>query len=201
MIFLGDVARRMRAQVHPGNEGRGEGKTTMEVRCYHCSNTQTVEDKIFGDHEKVDVPCSSCGKSFQIINPKVATFRSQATRKTVPSITSELSVDGLTLSLPPNQEISLKVLEGQEKGTVYTMHKPRITIGRANSDVIINDMLSSRIHCAVEVSAHTVLLRDLESTNGTLIEGVPIQTALLTNGSVFQIGSHSFQLVITSKAT
>ena len=172
----------------------------MEVRCYHCSKLQTVEDGIFGKHEKVDVPCSSCGKTFQIINPKVATFHAQATRKTVPSITSELSVEGLPLSLPPNLEISLKVLEGQEKGTIYLMHKPRITIGRANSDVLINDMLSSRIHCAVEVSDQTVLLRDLESTNGTLVMGEPIQTALLTNGSVFQIGAHSFQLVITSKA-
>jgi hypothetical protein len=173
----------------------------MEVRCYHCSNPQTVEDGIFGGHERVNVPCSSCGKSFQIINPKLATFHSQATRRTVPSITSELSVEGLPLSLPPNQEISLKVLEGQEKGTIYPMHKPRITIGRANSDVIINDMLSSRIHCAIEVSDQTVLLRDLDSTNGTLVLGEPIRTAMLTNGSVFQIGAHSFQLVITSKAT
>lgn len=173
----------------------------MEVRCYRCLNLQTVEDDIFGEHEKVEVPCTSCGKMFQIINPKLATFRPQTTRRTVPSITSELSVDGLPLNLPPNQEICLKVIEGSEKGTIYPMHKPRITIGRANSDVIINDMLSSRIHCAIEVSGHSILLRDLESTNGTLVEGSPIQTVLLANGSVFQIGAHFFQLVVTSKAT
>jgi pSer/pThr/pTyr-binding forkhead associated (FHA) protein len=173
----------------------------MDARCYHCLSTQTVEDDIFGEHEKVSLPCSSCGKEFQIINPKMATFRSQATRRTVPSITSEISVEGIPLSLPPNQEISLKVIEGTEKGTIYPMHKPRITIGRANSDVIINDMLSSRIHCAVEVSEKTVLLRDLESTNGTMVEGEPIQTAVLQNGSVFQIGAHFFELVVTPKGT
>lgn len=173
----------------------------MDARCYHCLNTQTVEDNIFGEHEKVSLACSSCGKEFQIINPRMATFRSQTTRRTVPSITSEISVEGIPLTLPPNQEISLKVIEGTEKGTIYPMHKPRITIGRANSDIIINDMLSSRIHCAVEVSEKTVLLRDLESTNGTLVEGEPIQTALLQNGSVFQIGGHFFQLVVTPKGT
>jgi len=172
----------------------------MEVRCYHCLSMQTVEDNIFGESEKVNVPCSSCGKAFQIINPRLATFRSQTTRKTVPSITSEFSVEGLPLNLPDNQEISLKVLEGHEKGTVYPVNKPRITIGRANSDVIINDMLSSRIHCAVEVSDRTILLRDLESTNGTLVEDARIQTALLSNGSVFKIGGHSFQVVIIPKA-
>ena len=172
----------------------------MEARCYHCLNTQVVEDDIFEEREKVSVTCSSCGKTFQIINPKLATFKSQTTRKTVPSITSEISVDGIPLSLPDDQDISLKVLEGHEKGTVYAMQKPRMTIGRANSDVNINDMLSSRIHCAIEVSDKTVLLRDLESTNGTLVGGEPIQTVLLTDGSVFQVGAHSFQLMITPKA-
>jgi Inner membrane component of T3SS, cytoplasmic domain len=201
VIGLGDAASPAPARAGPGIAGWEEANTRMDARCYHCLSTQTVEEDIFRDREKVEVLCASCGKTFQIINPKMATFRPQTTRRTVPSITSEISVEGLPLNLPSNQEISLKVLEGHEKGTIYPMLKPRITIGRANSDVIINDMLSSRIHCAVEVSDQTVLLRDLESTNGTLIEGAPIKTALLQNGSVFQIGAHSFQLVITPKAT
>src|SRR5690349_24383663 len=95
-----------------GLKAGGEAKTPMDARCYHCLSTQTVEDDVFGEHEKANVTCSSCGKEFQIINPRMATFRSQATRKTVPSITSEISVEGIPLSLPPDQEISLKVLEG-----------------------------------------------------------------------------------------
>ncbi len=173
----------------------------MEVRCYHCTKVQTVGDDVFGNHEKISLPCTACGKNFQIINPKLATFRAQTTRKTVPTITSELSVDGLPLSLPENQEISLNVLEGQEKGTVYPVHKPRITIGRANSDVIVNDLLSSRVHCSIEVSDQMIVLRDLESTNGTFVNDQPIKTVMLENGSTFRIGAHSFQLVITPKGT
>lgn len=171
----------------------------MEVRCYHCLGSQTVRDDIFGIHEKINISCSSCGKTFQVINPKLATFRSEVTRRTVPSITSELSIDGFPLRLPADQEISLKVLDGQEKGTVYPVFKPRITIGRANSDVIVNDLLSSRVHCSIEVCNRTIVLRDLESTNGTFVNDEPIQTAKLENGSTFRIGAHSFQVVVTPK--
>ena len=171
----------------------------MEARCYHCASVQTVGDDIFGNHEKVSVPCSACGKTFQVINPKLATFHSEVTRQTVPIITSELSVDGLPLSLPEDHEISLKVVEGQEIGTVYPVYKPRITIGRANSDVIVNDLMSSRVHCSIEVCNQTIVLRDLESTNGTFVNDEPIQTAKLENGSTFRIGAHSFQVLVTPK--
>jgi pSer/pThr/pTyr-binding forkhead associated (FHA) protein len=173
----------------------------MEVRCHHCGQVQAVGEDIFGNHEEASLPCSSCGKTFQIISPKLASFHAEATRKAVPAITSGISIDGLSLNLPENQEIYLRVLEGREKGTVYPVTKPRITIGRANSDVIIHDALSSRVHCSIEIMGPTVLLRDLESTNGTLVNGQRIQTATLSNGSTFRIGGHSFQLVIIPKGT
>lgn len=173
----------------------------MEARCHHCGQTQTIADSIFGKHERVDLVCAGCGKGFKAINPKLATFHAETTRKTVPTISSEVSVDGNLLSLPENENISLKVLEGNEKGTLYPVTKPRVTIGRTNSDIIIDDRLSSRVHCSLEVSGHAVLLRDLESTNGTFVADRPIKTAALVDGSIFRIGEHSFQLVITPKET
>ncbi|MHB8655501.1 MAG: FHA domain-containing protein [Terriglobia bacterium] len=173
----------------------------MEVRCHHCGQVQAVGEDVFGNREEASVPCSSCGKTFQIISPKLASFHADATRRAVPAITSGISMDGLSLNLPENQELYLRVIEGREKGTVYPVTKPRITIGRANSDVIINDALSSRIHSSLEVMGSTVLLRDLESTNGTLVNGQRIQTVTLSNGSIFKIGGHSFQLVIIPKGT
>lgn len=184
-----------------GSEPERRGKVLMEVRCHHCGQGQAVEEGIFGNHEEASLPCSSCGKTFQVISPKLASFHADATRRAVPAITSGISIDGLSLNLPEDQEIYLRVLEGREKRTVYPVTKPRITIGRANSDVIINDALSSRVHCSLEIMGPTVLLRDLESTNGTLVNGQRIQTVTLSNGSIFRIGGHSFQLVITPKGT
>lgn len=173
----------------------------MEVRCHHCGQVQAVGESIFGNHEEASLPCSSCGKTFRIVSPKLASFHADPTRKAVQAITPGISIDGLTLKLPENQEIYLRVLGGREKGTVYPVTKPRITIGRAHSDVIINDALSSRIHSSLEIMGPTVLLRDLESTNGTFVNEQRIQTITLSNGSIFRIGGHSFQLVIIPKET
>jgi pSer/pThr/pTyr-binding forkhead associated (FHA) protein len=92
--------------------------------------------------------------------------------------------------------LSLKVLEGEEKGTVYPVNKPRFLIGRTNGDVNLNDSLISRVHCALEISADGILLKDLESTNRTFVDEKAIETAALTNGSTFRVGGHVLQLVI-----
>lgn len=159
----------------------------------------TVTDDPFGNREKADVTCPACGGTSRIVNPKLATFRLDTTKKKVSPLTSEVGSDGRPLSLPEDHEISLKVLEGQEKGTVYSVAKPRVTIGRVNADIVVNDPLISRVHCVLEIGEDGVLLRDLGSTNGTMVEGQRIQTAFLSSGSTFRVGRHILQLTITPK--
>jgi pSer/pThr/pTyr-binding forkhead associated (FHA) protein len=172
----------------------------VEIRCHHCGHAFQVTGDIFVvNRERADIICPACKGSVQVVNPKLATFRAGTTNKKVSSITSAVTDDGRLLHLPEDEEISLKVLEGQEKGTVYPVAKPRITIGRGNADITVSDRVVSRVHCALEISDEGVLLRDLESTNGTLVDDRPIQTAPLSHGSTFRIGSHLFQLVITPK--
>lgn len=171
----------------------------MEVRCHHCGHVFPTPEEAFGAEERIEVSCPACREALQIVNPKLTTLSVDRTRKKVPQIISQISPEGRLLLIPQNMEISLKVLEGEEKGTVYPVNKPRFLIGRANSDVVINDARVSRIHCALEVSAEGVELRDLDSTNGTFVEEKAIQTASLSNGSTFRIGSHLFQLIITNK--
>jgi uncharacterized protein YbaR (Trm112 family) len=174
----------------------------VEVRCYHCGHEFQVTDNIFApSRDRAEVVCPACKGSLQVVNPKLATFRAGRTNKKVSPITSAVTDDGRFLQLPTDREIALKALEGEEKGTVYPVTKPRVTIGRANADITVNDRMVSRIHCALEISEAGVLLRDLESTNGTLVDGRPVQTALLSHGSTFRIGSHLFQLVITPKGS
>lgn len=171
----------------------------MEVRCPQCGHIQPVAEQNFKHEESISQTCSSCGKPFAVVNPKVATLRPETTRDNTPPISSAVGIDGRALTLPGDHSISLKVLEGREKGTVYPVTKPRMTIGRENADVIVDDKLSSRVHCELEISGKTVTLRDLDSTNGTFVEGKPVKTAELSGNSIFKIGGHAFQLVITPK--
>jgi hypothetical protein len=171
----------------------------VEVRCHHCGNVFQLTGDVFGKREKADLTCPACKRSLPIVNPKLATFRAESTHKKVSSVTSVVTDDGRLLHLPEDKEISVKALEGEEKGTVYPVTKPRITIGRAKADITVNDRMVSRVHCALEISDEGVLLRDLESTNGTLVGDRRIQTAPLSSGSTFRIGNHLLQLVIAPK--
>ena len=171
----------------------------MEVRCPHCASVQSISEDVFAIGEKVDVACLACGKTFRVVSPKVATLRIDTTRPSVPSVNFEYTEDGRLLALPQDKEISLKVLEGNEVGTVFSVAKPRITIGRSNADITINDRVVSRLHCALEISEDSVLLRDLGSTNGTIVGNQLVETATLTSGSTFRVGTHIFQLLITPK--
>jgi hypothetical protein len=149
--------------------------------------------------ENVDVSCLVCGQTYRVVNPALATLRIDTARESVPTVCVEYSEDGRLLALPQDKKISLRLLEGNEAGTVFAVAKPRLTIGRANADIIINDRVVSRLHCALEISEDSVVLRDLGSTNGTIVGNQLVQTATLTSGSTFRIGTHVFQLLIAPK--
>lgn len=70
------------------------------------------------------------------------------------------------------------------------------TIGRAGAaDFCLDVPLVSRLHCRVEVGAGgAVEIVDLDSTNGTWIDGERISRALLRPGSVLRVGRVEFTL-------
>jgi pSer/pThr/pTyr-binding forkhead associated (FHA) protein len=64
------------------------------------------------------------------------------------------------------------------------------TIGRATgADFIVDAALVSRVHCRVTaLDDGTLEVRDLDSTNGTFVNGRRIDTARLASGDRMQVG-------------
>jgi ABC transport system ATP-binding/permease protein len=64
------------------------------------------------------------------------------------------------------------------------------TIGRATgADFILDEALVSRVHCRLKVLPDGQLeVSDLESTNGTYVNGQRIERALLVPGDRLQVG-------------
>ena len=64
------------------------------------------------------------------------------------------------------------------------------TIGRATgADFVVDAALISRVHCRLTALAGGELeVRDLESTNGTYVNGERIETARLAPGDRLQVG-------------
>jgi pSer/pThr/pTyr-binding forkhead associated (FHA) protein len=83
------------------------------------------------------------------------------------------------LGVEPENALTFRLLPGHVK-----------TAGRSpRSDFVINAPLVSRLHCRLTVSVEgTVEVRDLDSTNGTWINGERVQHAMLADGAVLKIG-------------
>jgi DNA-binding NtrC family response regulator len=65
-----------------------------------------------------------------------------------------------------------------------------VTIGTArDNDLQIEDDHASRRHCVIEPHERRVVVRDLESTNGTLLNGVRVSQAELRPGTLLTLGS------------
>lgn len=71
-----------------------------------------------------------------------------------------------------------------------------VTIGRdAKCDVTISDGKASSTHAVIEITGSgKVQLRDLGSTNGTLMNGTKVDADLMVVGDVVMIGEHRFML-------
>ena len=171
----------------------------MNVQCHACGKVQPVADDVFGNQEVYWLNCAACGQALRVVSPKLRTLRMETTAQVASPITAELSPEGRELRLPEGQHLSLKVVEGEEKGTVFPMSKARMLIGRGNADITLNDPTASRLHCAVEVSNQQVFLRDLSSSNGTFVNDQPVVVAPLREGSTFRVGMHVLQLLINPR--
>ena len=68
------------------------------------------------------------------------------------------------------------------------------TVGRANrSDFVLDAALVSRVHCRVTALAGGELeIKDLESTNGTYVNGERVETARLAPGDRLLVGRVEF---------
>ena len=72
--------------------------------------------------------------------------------------------------------ISIQVLEGLERGRFYHDLLPPVTIGREEENTIrLNDERVSRFHAKLQEDVGRIILTDLDSTNGTRVNGRTVQ--------------------------
>ena len=82
------------------------------------------------------------------------------------------------------------VSEGEPEKTFRLLAGGVRTVGRAvGADFIVDAPLVSRVHCRLTVLPGGDLeVRDLQSTNGTFVNGQRVETARLASGDRLQVG-------------
>jgi pSer/pThr/pTyr-binding forkhead associated (FHA) protein len=69
------------------------------------------------------------------------------------------------------------------------------TIGRATgADFIVDAGMVSRVHCRLTATPSTVEVMDLDSTNGTYVNGLRVERASLKGGDELGIGRVTFRV-------
>ncbi len=89
----------------------------------------------------------------------------------------------------------LLITNGVQQGRVLRL-KPGVNrIGRSASNHLqIPDPSVSSNHCEVVLSENSVLVRDLNSTNGTFVDGEQVQEATIRLGQLLQLGNIEMRL-------
>jgi hypothetical protein len=178
----------------------------MNAVCSSCGAQHSLPAAQLAGRSRVHFRCAKCGKSTiveiapgpdvtQVLSPLPEFARSAGT----PRQARRGDDEEVGLRLPSGKSITLSVIEGPGRGMVHSVEKPRIVIGRADADVVINDNAISRWHCAIEIKDDVIRLRDLESTNGTYFAEERVRVTKLNHSSVFRIGGSIVMMNVTPK--
>lgn len=85
--------------------------------------------------------------------------------------------------------ITFQVLEGVDKGRIFRDLPTPVTIGREEGNILrLNDERISRFHAKVQVDSEDFIITDLESTNGTRVNGTVVQIRRLRFGDRVAVG-------------
>lgn len=168
------------------------------IKCPHCgAENDTRKQRSAGDRV---VKCAAC--DFVIVTPEQVAHiirdetGEEGARPTPDSdgprtdISSRVHLPDLPVAPaePVARTLLLTATAGPDAGKEWRLGKPLAFIGRRNADVILTDTEVSRQHAVIELHGESFVIKDLESTNGTLLDGVKVKEAELHDGSKVRIG-------------
>jgi len=85
--------------------------------------------------------------------------------------------------------VTIKILHGADRGKVFDDLTPPLTVGREEgNDIQLNDERVSRCHFKIQRDNDRMVLTDLDSTNGTKVNGAECQLKILRHGDLVAVG-------------
>jgi two-component system cell cycle response regulator len=98
--------------------------------------------------------------------------------------------------VPVPEVTRLLVRTSGDTGIVHKLGR-RTAIGRTpDNDLRIDEDFISRRHAVILASAESVIVEDLNSTNGVFVNGVQVTRRELREGDLLTIGKTSFRYVL-----
>jgi transcriptional regulator with GAF, ATPase, and Fis domain len=91
--------------------------------------------------------------------------------------------------------------DGPLKGSVFGLDTSEFSVGRNPSNRLsVSDPSLSRHHCVIAARGPQFEIRDLDSRNGTFVNGVPVRERVLADSDEIQIGNSLFLFLTEEEA-
>jgi transcriptional regulator with GAF, ATPase, and Fis domain len=91
----------------------------------------------------------------------------------------------------------LMAISGSLRGTIRPLTDGQISIGRGDSNhVCVMDPAVSRRHCTIEQVDERYELADLDSHNGTFVNGIPVRRKAVSHGDTIRVGHSEFVFLV-----
>lgn len=99
-------------------------------------------------------------------------------------------------------DLRLLVLQGKPEGKEIPIRVPKFIIGRtAECHLRPNSELVSRQHCQFTIDGDVARVRDLGSSNGTIVNGERLtEEVVISDGDLIQVGPLAFQVILQKTA-
>ncbi len=175
----------------------------MNIHCPSCGRAFEAPE----DQATASLTCPSCGRRVVLRDTRAASPVGDQTvpfdPATVPAAASGLLTPRPTapvLALPRDGRVSVAVISGPLQGRVRVLDGPRLVIGREGgpADLTVPTEIS-RQHATVECYGGAVLLRDLDSRNGTFVGRARIEAREVADQTEFRLGGTDFLLIVTER--
>ena len=100
---------------------------------------------------------------------------------------------------PTNDALVLIYPPGPDMGRKYKLDSGVVNLGRDTSNqIVVNSDSVSRRHARLTIESGQRMITDLQSTNGTYINNMPILSHFLKNGDQLKIGETIFKYLVGS---
>jgi hypothetical protein len=103
----------------------------------------------------------------------------------IPPTLSDAAVDAIA-----DPRVVLRGVGGKYHGRSFTLEQPRLVGRSADADVRIDDPAFAERHARIDLHGETVVLRDLGSGEGSVVNGVIVRDAMLKPGDQLMFDAH-----------
>lgn len=94
----------------------------------------------------------------------------------------------------------LLVISGPAAGTEHPIEAPSTTVGRSpEADLRLDDSSLSQEHAVFEYADGALRIRDLNSTNGTVVNGSEVTVAELKHGDRIELGEQFLRFLLEKR--